>query len=546
LGNLNEFLSQVKPNEVVYIYDTDTDSLDGRMGATETPLYTNGAKSVKRIENADTKEVLWSRIKLASDSINVARDKRIRDMVESWNNEGRAWSHLSNDDAAFFDMIGVTYGEIGTTSQTGNDLVYYNTELYDSDTDALRGRKKTLFAKGGMIFTDERDNTVYTLGKSTKGKWTVFSENEGNWKKRDEFPDGLANQEDAILVAKSMAGLISEFEDGGTASHGKVMSLEEFKANPIDELHDVKAGDDGVVWKLRWNPYGSSARYFKHGRKNSESISIQEGYNHYKYFAEKGQKYSSGGEIEVVGKANKGAFRNRDYKGMSEKDVEQWWIERGFKPSKTKTESSLKPYTFYINKFEDGGEVKKDMSEYTDLSKINASKINTNEVDSYGHKDKLILSVNGNKIADFYYNMRGYNQNFDLLNAEGTHCGFGGDRSASQQVSAFKKALKEGFVYLKPYKFAKGGNVRANKQYNKEVDLYNWFVVDLKDKKALTGFEYRGDATDALADYDNTEFRYKVVALKTLASLGIEDPRESWKHKFAKGGKIGTQLNFFK
>ena len=67
------------------------------------------------------------------------------------------------------------------------------------------------------------------------------------------------------------------------------------------------------------------------------------------------RKYVNGGEIEVVGKGNKGAFRKREYEGMTEKEVIQWWEQRGYKLSKTKSESSLKPYTFYINKFVNGG-----------------------------------------------------------------------------------------------------------------------------------------------------------------------------------------------
>ena len=67
-------------------------------------------------------------------------------------------------------------------------------------------------------------------------------------------------------------------------------------------------------------------------------------------------RYARGGVIEVVGRGNKGAFRNKDFEGMTEKEVIQWWEERGYKLSKTKSESSLKPYTFYINKFADGGQ----------------------------------------------------------------------------------------------------------------------------------------------------------------------------------------------
>jgi hypothetical protein len=70
-------------------------------------------------------------------------------------------------------------------------------------------------------------------------------------------------------------------------------------------------------------------------------------------------------------------------------------------------------------------------------------------------------------------------------------------------------------------------------KYNSEVDAYNWYVVNLKTQKAETGFEYKEDATELLNDYDDKK-QYKVVSKKTLKSMGIEIPNESW--KYAKGG----------
>jgi len=84
---------------------------------------------------------------------------------------------------------------------------------------------------------------------------------------------------------------------------------------------------------------------------------------------------------------------------------------------------------------------------------------------------------------------------------------------------------------------AKGGGLsRSQKQYNKEVDAYKYFIVDLKNKKAISGWEYRDDANEALIDYDGDK-NYKVVAEVTLKSLGIENPKESFK-KMAMGGKV--------
>lgn len=91
--------------------------------------------------------------------------------------------------------------------------------------------------------------------------------------------------------------------------------------------------------------------------------------------------------------------------------------------------------------------------------------------------------------------------------------------------------------------FMAGGRVRRTKaqmtkdRENKEIDAYNWYVVDLEENKAITGNEYREDAVDALSDYDGDK-RYKVVSKKTLKSLGIENPNERFK-SYEVGGGVG-------
>jgi hypothetical protein len=91
--------------------------------------------------------------------------------------------------------------------------------------------------------------------------------------------------------------------------------------------------------------------------------------------------------------------------------------------------------------------------------------------------------------------------------------------------------------------FMAGGRVRRTKaqmtkdRENKEIDAYNWYVVDLQENRAITGNEYKEDAIDSLSDYDGDK-RYKVVSKKTLKSLGIENPNESWK-SYEVGGGVG-------
>jgi hypothetical protein len=88
--------------------------------------------------------------------------------------------------------------------------------------------------------------------------------------------------------------------------------------------------------------------------------------------------------------------------------------------------------------------------------------------------------------------------------------------------------------------------------YNRDVDAYNFYVVNLDTMKAETGFEFKEDAVDVLNDYDDKK-KYKVVSKKALKSLGVENPNESFKYEaggdfqsgvYAKGGgvKINTEV----
>lgn len=80
---------------------------------------------------------------------------------------------------------------------------------------------KMIYAKGGtldndyvilhsLLYKDEK----LTVDKNEKGKWTIYSEHP-DWEKRDEFPDGFVSKDDALLVAKGMAGYTKEFANGG-------------------------------------------------------------------------------------------------------------------------------------------------------------------------------------------------------------------------------------------------------------------------------------------------------------------------------------------
>lgn len=138
-------------------------------------------------------------------------------------------------------------------------------------------------------------------------------------------------------------------------------------------------------------------------------------------------------------------------------------ITHNLYPTKEKaiaTAKSLANHNGYALKFEQGGQV----DGWADLSTIAPAKIQNKETTAYGSPDKLILFFNDKKIADFYFNMKGYNANFSLKNKDGVHWGFSGDRSKTYQISEFKKALKDGFVYIKTYdKYGDGGATFSDK-----------------------------------------------------------------------------------
>lgn len=69
----------------------------------------------------------------------------------------------------------------------------------------------SMYAGGGNVFVDKTDGTTYMVGKNAKGQWTVFSEG-ASWNKRDEFESGLASEQDAVMLAKVMAGVVDEFD----------------------------------------------------------------------------------------------------------------------------------------------------------------------------------------------------------------------------------------------------------------------------------------------------------------------------------------------
>jgi hypothetical protein len=97
---------------------------------------------------------------------------------------------------------------------------------------------------------------------------------------------------------------------------------------------------------------------------------------------------------------------------------------------------------------------------------------------------------------------------------------------------------------------AAGGQARTRRtkdqmsqaRYEKDVDEYNWYVIEKATNKVLSGYETREDAEEYRKDFDVDENdkdlkEYRTVAKRTLEKMGIENPNAKWK-SMEDGGEV--------
>lgn len=160
----------------------------------------------------------------------------------------------------------------------------------------------------------------------------------------------------------------------------------------------------------------------------------------------------------------------------------------------------------------------------TDLSNVKISKITFEETNSYGNPDKLYIKSEGKRIADFYFNMRGYNANFTLTNNEGVQWGFS-EKPKSTQVSEFKKALKDGFVYYKSFdKMATGGRL-------KRFDSYIYTIPSSNDR--VNAF---------LVEDGDVDEKWTDITMEEVERIASE--KQMHLKKFEHGGIVGKDVIF--
>jgi ppGpp synthetase/RelA/SpoT-type nucleotidyltranferase len=154
-------------------------------------------------------------------------------------------------------------------------------------------RKKFLglFDQGGNVFVDKTDGTIYMVGKNDKGQWTVFSKGK-NYEKRDEFESGLANEQDAMMLAKVMAGVVDEFDPetnvrsykyaGGGNTDSRLVDAERYGFSiryfeETDPAFDVEyANDEYVIRVLGGADYDDYSVSITKGDYNEDAATFME------------------------------------------------------------------------------------------------------------------------------------------------------------------------------------------------------------------------------------------------------------------------------
>jgi len=70
----------------------------------------------------------------------------------------------------------------------------------------------------------------------------------------------------------------------------------------------------------------------------------------------------------------------------------------------------------------------------------------------------------------------------------------------------------------------------AQRKYNKEVDQYRWFIIDLDQNKVQVGYEFKDDAKDNLKeDYEGRNAKIVAKCSVRIYGIDIEEVLNSWK-----------------
>ena len=166
-------------------------------------------------------------------------NERIAKMVEGWKEEGRSFSKINNDDDDFFKIIKKDMGQVGVTSQTGDDLLYYNTDIYENDTDAIRKNKSKAESKAKTTKSATQDNDDYCNELITKEKERK-AKAKANAVKRANAPKKTPATKNKEAVSKTNTRVTKSVESRAKKGEVKVAELEKLIAEYEEAIKKLK------------------------------------------------------------------------------------------------------------------------------------------------------------------------------------------------------------------------------------------------------------------------------------------------------------------
>lgn len=186
-----------KKNDVVIINIYRMES--GRYELTAYTSYENGGQSDEKV---------FQKVKVTIKDIDMGGDVIYKQ--DHWFNKDQIANKSMREIGEYIlKKTGMDYGNAYSYSVV-------RTKEERTKSTLLQGKARK-FESGG-VYSDKRDGAVYSVDKNASGEWTVFSESP-KWEKRDEFENGLASKEDAIMLAKIMSGNKKEreprYDNGG-------------------------------------------------------------------------------------------------------------------------------------------------------------------------------------------------------------------------------------------------------------------------------------------------------------------------------------------
>jgi hypothetical protein len=181
-------------------------------------------------------------------------NSRIDKMVQSWNEEGRAWSKVANDDSEFFKRTGISMDTVGTSSDYGSDIMYYDTEKWQ------HGGKRKL-AKGGSV-GEGLEKELRKLQKE------LNSSRLGTYREGDNSQEALAlKKEREVKLARfqEVMKLLKE-KDGKYAKGGNVEVVRnEGNGKVINKLYNQWDAVKNQTQQSKWEADVRNTKFGTYG-----------------------------------------------------------------------------------------------------------------------------------------------------------------------------------------------------------------------------------------------------------------------------------------